>query len=121
MSNIQTQPKKEDPSKQPATTAGGEQSLTTPLKWYEKLGAGIIVLLVVFIICLLLLFNVGAALLSYHKYGSYFWAFVNFFFAVIYYPFYAFFLDTNTPPVSTPSEGMVGGVIKMLGGRRRKH
>jgi len=54
------------------------------------------------------LWHLGAASLSYTKYGSIGWAILDFFFASFYYPFYAFFL--NTPPAPT----------SMFGGRRRK-
>jgi len=49
--------------------------------------------------------NFGAASLSYAKYGSIGWAILDFFFAVLYYPYYALVLNTPTPT--------------MLGGRRR--
>jgi hypothetical protein len=51
--------------------------------------------------------HLGAASLSYAKYGSIGWAILDFFFATVYYPFYAFFLNTPTAP-------------PMMGGRRRK-
>jgi hypothetical protein len=49
--------------------------------------------------------HLGAASLSYAKYGSLGWAIVDFFFAMFYYPFYALVLNTPTPT--------------MMGGRRR--
>jgi hypothetical protein len=52
-----------------------------------------------------LVWHLGAASLSYAKYGSIGWAILDFFFATLYYPYYAFVL--NTP--STPT---------MFGGRR---
>ena len=52
-------------------------------------------------------FCYGAAKLSFAKYGSYGWSILDFFFAGLYYPFYAWFL--NTPPAPTG----------LLGGRRR--
>jgi len=52
--------------------------------------------------------HLGAASLSYAKYGSIGWAILDFFFATFYYPFYAFFL--NTP---APSMGMMGGRRKL--------
>ena len=52
-----------------------------------------------------LVWHLGAASLSYAKYGSIGWAILDFFFATFYYPYYALVL--NTP--STPS---------MFGGRR---
>ena len=50
--------------------------------------------------------HLGAASLSYAKYGSIGWAILDFFFATFYYPFYAFFLNTPAP-------------TGMMGGRRR--
>jgi hypothetical protein len=52
-----------------------------------------------------LVWHLGAASLSYAKYGSIGWAILDFFFATLYYPYYALVL--NTP--STPT---------MFGGRR---
>jgi hypothetical protein len=56
----------------------------------------------------LFVWHLGAASLSYAKYGSIGWAILDFFFATFYYPFYAFFLNTPTPSVG------------MMGGRRRR-
>ena len=53
----------------------------------------------------LFIWHLGAASLSYAKYGSIGWAILDFFFAVFYYPFYALVLNTPTATV--------------LGGRRR--
>lgn len=64
---------------------------------------------------ILLAFHVGAGYLSYQKYGSLGWAFLDFIFAYFYYPYYAFFLAKDPGP----SMGMVGGrkglVNKLLG------
>jgi hypothetical protein len=62
----------------------------------------------VFGILFAFVWHLGAASLSYTKYGSIGWAILDFFFASFYYPFYAFFL--NTPPAPT----------SIFGGRRRK-
>ena len=62
----------------------------------------------VFGIIFAFVWHLGAASLSYTKYGSIGWAILDFFFATFYYPFYAFVL--NTPPAPT----------SMFGGRRRK-
>jgi len=70
-------------------------------------GAGILVTIISSI--LLIAFHVGAAKLSYDKYGSIGWAILDFFFATIYYPYYAFVL--NYPGVGTAT---------FLGGRRRR-
>ncbi len=55
------------------------------------------------------LWHFGAASLSYAKYGSIGWAIVDFFFATLYYPYYALVL--NTP---TPTMGMMTGGIRRL-------
>lgn len=55
----------------------------------------------------LFVWNLGAASLSYAKYGSIGWAILDFFFAVFYYPFYAFFLNT-------PTATMTGGRRRMM-------
>jgi len=52
------------------------------------------------------LWHFGAASLSYAKYGSIGWAILDFFFATLYYPYYALVLNTSAPT--------------MMGGRRRK-
>lgn len=52
------------------------------------------------------LWSFGAASLSYAKYGSIGWAILDFFFATLYYPFYALVLNTPSPSVSSP---MMGG------------
>jgi hypothetical protein len=62
----------------------------------------------VFGILFAFVWHLGAASLSYTKYGSIGWAILDFFFATFYYPFYAFFLNTPTPSMG------------MMGGRRRK-
>ena len=69
-------------------------------------GLGIFGMILSFIF--VFVWHLGAASLSYAKYGSIGWAILDFFFATIYYPFYAFFLNTPTPPTS------------MFGGRRRR-
>ena len=61
---------------------------------------------------LLFIFHSGAAYLSYQKFHSAGWAFVDFIFAYFYYPYYAFFLSS----VPVPAPGMMGGSLaKMLG------
>jgi hypothetical protein len=69
-------------------------------------GLGIVSM--IFTIIFLFVWHLGAASLSYAKYGSIGWAILDFFFASFYYPFYAFFLNTPATPPST-----------MFGGRRK--
>ena len=56
---------------------------------------------------LLFLYSLGASMLSYAKYRSVGWAILNFFFASVYYPYYAFFLNE-------PSTVMIGGMMRKL-------
>jgi len=52
----------------------------------------------IFSLLFLLFFHIGAGYLSYQKYGSMFWAVIDFLFAYFYYPYYAFFLAKDVPP-----------------------
>jgi len=45
------------------------------------------------------LLHLAAAKLSYDKYQSPFWAFVDFIFGAFYIPYYAFFLNTSQQPL----------------------
>ncbi len=83
----------------PVQTSGGFFSVLA--------GGGLFTGIVTFIFTIL--FGLGASRLSYVKYGSVFWAVIDFFFASLYYPYYALVL--NEPCVAP---GM------MMGGRRRK-
>jgi hypothetical protein len=62
----------------------------------------------IFSLLFLLFFHIGAGYLSYQKYGSMFWAVIDFLFAYFYYPYYAFFLAKDVPPQT------------MFGGRKLK-
>ena len=81
----------------PATASGESNSNTA---------AGVGIVSMVFTVIFLFVWHLGAASLSYAKYGSIGWAILDFFFASFYYPFYAFFLNTPTAP-------------PMMGGRRK--
>lgn len=61
---------------------------------------------VLFFFFLLLGPSLAAAKLSYDKYQSPLWAFLDFFFAVFYIPYYAFFLNSPSSPA--------------MGGRQRR-
>lgn len=63
-----------------------------------------------------LFFHIGAGYLSYQKYGSMFWAVIDFLFAYFYYPYYAFFLAKDVPP--QPMLGGRKGLRKTLLKRR---
>jgi hypothetical protein len=72
----------------------------------DSSAAGLGIVSMIFTIIFLFVWHLGAASLSYAKYGSIGWAILDFFFATFYYPFYAFFLNTPAP-------------TGMMGGRRR--
>jgi hypothetical protein len=72
----------------------------------DSSAAGLGIVSMVFTVVFLFVWHLGAASLSYAKYGSIGWAILDFFFATFYYPFYAFFLNTPAP-------------TGMMGGRRR--
>jgi hypothetical protein len=84
----------------PSAAAGSET------KTDSSTAAGLGIVSMIFTIIFLFVWHLGAASLSYAKYGSIGWAILDFFFATFYYPFYAFFL--NTPAVQP-----------MMGGRRK--
>lgn len=92
----------------PATATGEPQKVTIPTTL--DLGTGFWTLLSMFAIIPILFtifFHLGASFLSYQKYGSVGWAILDFFFAVFYYPYYAFFLLKD--PVQAPAAPMMGG------------
>lgn len=64
-----------------------------------------------------LFFHLGAAYLSYQKYQSVGWAVLDFFFAVFYYPFFAFFLSTKAPE---QTESVIPSLPMATGARRKK-
>ena len=70
-------------------------------------------LMLIFSILFAIFFSLGAALLSYRKFQSFGWAFLDFFFPYFYYPYYAFFIN-EAPPPSTGILGMTGGGIKKI-------
>jgi len=65
----------------------------------------------------LFIFNLGAAYLSYSKYQSIGWAAVDFVFAVLYYPFYAFVL--NGTSAAAPMAAAVPAMSPMYGGGKK--
>ena len=70
-------------------------------------------LMVVFSVLFALFFSLGAAFLSYRKFQSLGWAFLDFWFPYFYYPYYAFFIN-EAPPPSTSILGMTGGMKKVM-------
>lgn len=105
--NAQAPPPKEEEKKATATIA--------PTGFFAILG-GVAILPIIFLI----VFHAGAAYLSYQKYQSGLWAAVDFLFAYFYYPYYAFFLSGTPASVeASPINAVMGGLRKMMGGRRR--
>lgn len=94
------------PPEPPAADANTGPANSTADTGATKTASTLVVVGGVFGSLLLFLWHLGAASLSYAKYGSIGWAILDFFFASIYYPYYALVLNTPTP--------------QMLGGRRRK-
>jgi hypothetical protein len=86
-------------------------TISAPATGFGAILGGLAVLPIVFLI----VFHAGAAYLSYQKYQSGLWAFVNFLFAYFYYPYYAFFL-AGTPASVEPSpiNTMMGGLRRMM-------
>lgn len=73
----------------------------------SAMGAGGIAITVLSVL-VVLVYYIGAAKLSYDKYGSIGWAFLAFIFAPIYYPVYAYFVSSRS------TVGMLGGLRKMM-------
>jgi hypothetical protein len=100
----------------PETKKEATATLVAPATGFGAILGGLAVLPIIFLI----VFHAGAGYLSYQKYQSGFWAFIDFLFAYFYYPYYAFFL-ANAPANVQPSPiNMMGGMFKALGGRRRR-
>jgi uncharacterized membrane protein YoaK (UPF0700 family) len=82
-----------------------------PASGFMAVLGGLAILPVIFLI----VFHAGAAYLSYQKYQSGMWAFVDFLFAYFYYPYYAFFLAGSSPSYeASPVNAMMGGLRKMM-------
>lgn len=110
--NASAPPPAEDTRKNTPTATA---TLAIPATGYAAFMGGLAILPIIFLI----VFHAGAAYLSYQKYQSGMWAFIDFLFAYFYYPYYAFFL-TNAPAGMEPSpiNTMMGGLRKMM--RMRK-
>jgi hypothetical protein len=96
------------------TTPQVQATFAAPLTGLTAMSSAVLIIPIVFFIA----FHVGAGYLSYQKYGSMAWAFLDFLFAYFYYPYYAFFLAKE--PAPTPMmPAMIGGrkglVHKLLG------
>ena len=109
---MQGPPPPQNPKDQtPAATA----TISAPATGFGAILGGLAILPILFLI----VFHAGAGYLSYQKFGSMGWAFLDFLFAYFYYPYYAFFLTTPSAPAAEPINAMMGGFKKLLGGRRR--
>ncbi len=111
MNNTEKKDEKPKPAAKPATLM--------PSGGFMALLGGMAVLPIVF----MLVFHGGAAYLSYQKYQSGMWAFIDFFFAYFYYPYYAFFL-AGAPTyaygeTASPVNSMMGGLRKFFRGGRK--
>jgi hypothetical protein len=72
---------------------------------WPNLGSAYFLFLVIYMI----LFHVGAGVLSYRKYGSMGWAVLAGLFAYFYYPYYAL---TATSPAEAAPAPLIGGMLK---------
>jgi hypothetical protein len=96
-------------------TPDATATVSVPASGFGAVLGGLAVLPIIFLI----VFHSGAAYLSYQKYQSGMWAFVDFLFPYLYYPYYAFFLS-GCPVEQSMFPTLAGGVRRMLKlGRRR--
>lgn len=102
-----------------ATGPQGPPGESATFVWPEgltRVWAGIGGIWLIFLLVWAIAFHVGAAMLSYRKYGSTLWAIVNFFFAAFYYPYYALVLSSEPAPMMA-SAPIIGGLRKLMGGK----
>jgi hypothetical protein len=105
MSTPETTPETTPPVDSPTTTEGATVGLKT--------GGTLAMVLGVLVFLYFLAFHLGAAVLSYQKFGSFLWAILDFFFPYFYYPYYAFVAGKQeVAPVETT--GMAGGALRRL-------
>jgi hypothetical protein len=67
-----------------------------------------------------LVFHLGAAYMSYQRNQSFGWAILSFFFAVFYYPYYAFALAGKPAEVIAPVSTGILPTVQSAGRRLRK-
>jgi hypothetical protein len=97
----------------PETTTTTEEAPT----WMKGAGIGAMIVAVLGFLYLIA-FHVGAAVLSYQKFGSILWAILDFFFPYFYYPYYAFALS-NQPAAPAVTMGGARRVLRKMVSRRR--
>jgi len=96
----------------PTLTSAVENTASSAVDTAVVAGSGLYMIVLVLLGSIpLLIFHYGAAKLSFDTYGSYLWAFVDFLFPYLYYPFYAIVLKSSVSVGSSPA---------VFGGRRRK-
>ncbi len=90
----------------PPNPPAPDADATATAKVNETLASGWGIVGIIVSVFVAFLWHFGAASLSYAKYGSIGWAILDFFFATLYYPFYALVLNTPSSSMASP---MVGG------------
>ena len=101
------------PVDKPAESLTDSPADTAPKElpsWAKGMGVGAMILSVL-VFLYILAFHIGAAVLSFQKFGSFLWAILDFFFPYFYYPYYAFVVSSQPAPVET---GIVGGARRMM-------
>lgn len=100
-------------AEKPAVTAAATPATATATAAVTGFGA-IWAFLLILPVLFMIAFHVGAGYLSYQKFGSLPWAFVDFLFAYFYYPYYAFYLSAPAPaPVLFGGKRSVMNLLKM--------
>ena len=92
---------------------------TSPSGWVTTSITAIAIIPLIFTI----VFHAGAAYMSYQRNQSIGWAILHFFFAVFYYPYYAFTQTTPAAPASTgllPTVQTAGRKLARVAGGKRK-
>lgn len=107
-------PDKSTPPVNPELT--GETTPEEAPTWMKNASLGMMIVGVLSFLYLLA-FHLGAAVLSFQKYGSFLWAILDFFFPYFYYPYYAFVLNQ---PVPSAESGMMGGARRRVVAVRRR-
>lgn len=108
MSTAQTPPPETPTPDAPITT-----TTTADIGGWMKIGGIVAAVLGILLTLYFIAFHLGAAVLSYQKFGSFLWAILDFFFPYFYYPYYAFVLSKEPAPVPE-STGTMGGARKLM-------
>lgn len=118
---MSTTPPTDTPPVNPELTGDAPTTTTTEVPSWVK-GLGLLgVVLGILVSLYFFAFHLGAAVLSYNKFGSILWAIVDFFFPYFYYPYYAF--AHSSPSVSTEAAPLAGGarrIVRRVVSRRRR-